>query len=111
MDISKILQIIRPNCVFSVIGNSYEGINWMDDESKKPTFDDIKNAWESGIRQIAEWEPVRQQRNLLLSESDYTQLNDSKVSNKEDWAVYRQKLRDITSNFGSASEVIWPIKP
>lgn len=40
---------------------------------------------------------IRQQRNQLLKESDWTQLSDSPVD-KAAWAVYRQALRDITKN-------------
>lgn len=41
---------------------------------------------------------IRQSRNRKLAESDWTQLPDSPLSEekKEEWKVYRQKLRDIT---------------
>ena len=58
--------------------------------------------------QIAE--SVRQDRDALLLESDWTQGNDAPV-NKDDWSVYRQALRDIPSQDGFPREVIWPSKP
>ena len=41
----------------------------------------------------------RQVRNQLLSDSDWTQFNDSPLTGdvKTSWATYRQTLRDITS--------------
>lgn len=38
----------------------------------------------------------RAKRNKLLQESDWTQLTDVSVVNKEEWQVYREKLREMT---------------
>jgi len=53
---------------------------------------------------------VRQTRNELLSETDWTQLSDSPVD-KEVWAIYRQSLRDISTQEGFPFNILWPIKP
>lgn len=53
---------------------------------------------------------VREQRNKLLSESDWTQLTDAPVDSVA-WAVYRQALRDVTKQDGFPWDVIWPVKP
>jgi hypothetical protein len=45
----------------------------------------------------AEWTVVREQRNKLLLESDWTQLPDVPSELKTKWARYRQELRDITT--------------
>ena len=50
---------------------------------------------------------VRAKRNQLLVQSDWTQVNDSKVDTTA-WATYRQLLRDITTQEGFPLEVIWP---
>lgn len=54
-----------------------------------------------------EWTAIRQQRNRLLSESDWTQLADS-PADKNKWAVYRQELRDITTQEDPFS-IVWPV--
>jgi len=54
-----------------------------------------------------EWTAIRQQRNRLLSESDWTQLADS-PADKDKWAVYRQELRDITTQKNPFS-IVWPV--
>lgn len=51
------------------------------------------------------------QRNTLLTSSDYTQVPDSPIKNKEAWATYRQELRDITTQTGYPTNIIWPIAP
>ena len=40
----------------------------------------------------------RQIRNVQLARSDWTQANDSPLSDekKKEWAIYRQALRDLT---------------
>ena len=53
---------------------------------------------------------VRNQRNYLLAQSDWTQVADAPV-NKEAWAAYRQELRDISAQSGFPFEVIWPSQP
>lgn len=54
---------------------------------------------------------VKNQRKILLSESDWTQLPDVPLNTKTQWATYRQELRDITSQPGYPFDVIWPTKP
>lgn len=61
-------------------------------------------------RQIT-WDNVRGKRDNLLVESDYTQLPDFPETKKAAWATYRQALRDIPTEFGSPSAVVWPSKP
>ena len=56
------------------------------------------------------WNEIRSRRNGFLSQSDWTQLEDSK-ENKEAWAGYRQELRDIPQTFSTPESVIWPSKP
>lgn len=53
---------------------------------------------------------ARSQRNLLLRLSDWTQLPDS-PANSQEWAVYRQALRDITLQEGFPSNIEWPQEP
>ena len=53
---------------------------------------------------------VRDQRNTLLVESDWTQVLDAPVDQAA-WATYRQALRDITAQEGFPHNVTWPTKP
>jgi hypothetical protein len=56
---------------------------------------------------------VRAKRNKLLQECDYTQLPDSPLSEeeKQEWAEYRQQLRDITQLVSADGELEWPNPP
>ena len=53
---------------------------------------------------------LRSRRNILLFETDWTQIADAPVD-KAAWALYRQALRDITTQSGFPHDVNWPTKP
>lgn len=63
-------------------------------------------------RKEIKWSEVRDSRNQLLSESDWTQFQDSPItgSSLNDWQTYRQSLRDITSQ-SDPYNITWPTKP
>ena len=50
---------------------------------------------------------LRSKRNRKLSESDWTQTNDIRLENEEEWVAYRQALRDLPS----LETPIWPEPP
>lgn len=50
-------------------------------------------------------------RQKLLLDSDYTQLPDVPLTDKQSWADYRQQLRDITSQPNFPNDIIWPTPP
>lgn len=58
------------------------------------------------------WEQVRQQRNLLLSQCDWTQLSDVPLTNDQviAWRTYRQSLRDIPGQ-SDPDNLAWPTIP
>jgi hypothetical protein len=49
-------------------------------------------------------------RNIQLSDSDWTQLPDSPVD-RVAWAVYRQALRDVTTQLNFPWNTQWPESP
>ena len=56
---------------------------------------------------------LRLERNSLLTESDWTQYNDSPLSDevKAEWAVYRESLRALPDNTDEPSNPTWPTPP
>ena len=56
---------------------------------------------------------MRGQRNALLSGSDWTQIGDAALGDHtaEEWATYRQSLRDLPATYSRVSEVVWPNDP
>ena len=63
-----------------------------------------------------EWVRIRRERDKLLTESDWTQANDTPLSdaNVAKWKTYRTSLRDLPSDQSSKtkySDITWPTKP
>lgn len=56
---------------------------------------------------------VRAERNSRIAACDWTQLDDSPLTStkKQEWAAYRQALRDITAQEGFPHQVEWPEAP
>lgn len=55
------------------------------------------------------WDFIRSERNKLLADCDWTQLPDARV-NTAIWALYRQALRDITTQ-ADPFNIVWPEQP
>ena len=57
----------------------------------------------------------RAKRNQLLADSDWTQANDSPLTDefKTAWATYRTALRDLTTheNWPNLEDADWPTEP
>lgn len=55
---------------------------------------------------------LRHKRNQLLTESDWTQLQDSPLTDaqKQSWATYRQSLRDLPTTV-DINNIVYPEKP
>jgi hypothetical protein len=71
---------------------------------------------EAVIRTDNVLEILRNKRNELLRQSDWTQVNDSPLSDskKKEWATYRQSLRDLPStnqSVNNIADVIFPSMP
>lgn len=61
----------------------------------------------------AQEDAVKKQRDHLLYQSDWTQIPNNPLTSEkqQQWAVYRQQLRDITSQSGYPFNVVWPVQP
>ena len=103
--------ISRPQCQFDAA---------TEDISSVPVF--IEGHWVESwlvlpctpeqitLRNESMKEQVRAERNDKLIVSDWTQVADAPVD-KAAWSVYRQALRDVTSQPGFPYIVEWPIAP
>ena len=56
---------------------------------------------------------MRNKRNALLAESDWTQMPDSPLSEtkRNEWATYRQQLRDFPASWTPADTADFPDQP
>lgn len=104
----------------------YDGVEevdgqWFTKYIVGPVFTDIeggqtaaeqRTAYRANIDSRAS-EFMRDSRDKLLAESDWTILPDSPLTTekKTEWQTYRQALRDIPTLEGFPHNVTWPTKP
>lgn len=62
-------------------------------------------------RKLNKEKNIRAKRDILLAQSDWTQLKDITPEMSSLWEEYRQKLRDITDQPEYPFFVIWPLTP
>ena len=116
------LSILRPDAKWIVRGlPPNEVIEWNDTEQLQPTEDEI-NAKLSELQAAEPARQVREIRDRLLAESDWTQSRDVVLLNDTTWKQYRQDLRDLPASASftpkldsngnlDMSSVTWPLKP
>ena len=119
--IAQALNALVPNCAFGC-GDTYDSIEWYSTNTKPlPTEDQINEK----IKELKSAEPyklLREKRNKLIAETDWTQLKDIDLDiiRERNWKNYRQALRDLPANSKprldgggnlDMSSVSWPDKP
>ena len=101
--------------------------NWVENYVARDMFQDTTDedgvtttkaeheaAYQAGLdAKVAEGH--RTTRNKLLADSDWTQMNDSPLTNevKTAWATYRQELRDLSDldAWPNLDDADWPVAP
>ena len=119
--IIEALTSLKPKAQWNLIGFDYSGLEWLDKSQTKPTEDEI-NAKITELEVAEPFRLLREERNKLIAETDWTQLKDISLDSirEKNWKEYRQALRDLPN--GSTpkldsngdldmSSVTWPDKP
>ena len=101
-----------PNEIIEELGIYEQALETFDAEKQRRLREQLA---EEELREASRdyWEELRAQRDFLLSQSDWTQGNDSPLTlqKKEEWKVYRQKLRDFPDNTIDPKRSVWPLSP
>ena len=119
--ITEALILLKPQARWVCRGDTYAGLEWLDETQIKPTEEEIN----AKIAELEAAEPARQVREIrdrLLAESDWTQSRDVVLLNDTTWKQYRQDLRDLPASASftpkldsngdlDMSSVTWPLKP
>ena len=126
MSIHKALSELAPNANWCMDGEqTYSNLQWYSSDINKPTETEVNNKI-AAIEAAYPLKYLREERDAMLAESDWTQGNDVPDSIKNAWTTYRQQLRDLPSKYptptfdGAAkvaskhlrlTDVVWPTKP
>lgn len=103
--IDAVLALVDKAKFYPSEDGTYENINWVDDR-QQPSAEEVANK----LIELKSKEAlyfVRQERNKLLAESDWTAGDDVPQSIKDLYRPYRQALRDITT----LQHIVFPNKP
>ena len=77
--ISLALNALVPNCAFGC-GDTYDSIEWYSTNTEPlPTEDEI-NAKIDELKSAEPYKLLREKRNVLIAETDWTQLKDIDLS-------------------------------
>ena len=110
------LHSLKPGAQWTLRGNDYTGLEWLDSE-QKPTETEVN----SKISELDNAEPMkllREERNRRISLTDWRASSDLTLIDA--WKTYRQALRDLPasaspkldSNYElDLTSVTWPTEP
>ena len=120
--ISSALLELKPNAEWTLRGDTYDGLEWLDKNQTKPTEEEVNEK----ISELEKNEPhrlLREERNKRLAECDWvvTKYAEYGYNIPKEWRTYRQALRDLPSisyqpeinEFGNLKmdSVAWPTPP
>ena len=116
-DIPTALQELKPGAEWTLFGDDYSGLEWLDSDQTKPTETEIN----SKIAELDNAEPMRLlriERDRRIALTDWRAGSDLTLASA--WSTYRQALRDLpasatpklNSNYElDLTSVTWPTEP
>ena len=84
---------------------------WMNKDVTEPDIELMKARYYECHCDTYEAMAARERRDTLIAQTDWTQAQDIPDAVKAKYAVYRQALRDITSQAGFPKSIDWPVLP
>ena len=115
-DIPHALSILKPGAEWTLHGDDYTGLEWLD-SGQQPSKEEV----EAKIKELDPAEPMRllrSERDKKIALTDWRVLPDQTPS--DDWINYRQALRDLPASASPKldstyeldfSSFTWPTKP
>jgi len=116
-DTADALQALKPGAQWSLSGNDYTGLEWLDSKQTQPTETEVN----SKISELDRAEPMRLlriERDARIAKTDWRASSDLTLSDA--WKTYRQALRDLPASASpklnsyyqlDLTSVTWPTEP
>ena len=116
------LLALKPGAEWTIRGDNYSDLEWLDKSQTKPTEDEVNTK----VTELEAAEPhklLREERDRRLTACDWVVAKHTEHGKMvpEDWKIYRQALRDLPSisyrpelnEFGDLKmdSVAWPTPP
>ena len=115
-NIISALIALKPGANWTLNGNDYGGLTWLDAKQTQPTETEI-NSKISELDNAESMKLLREERDRRIALTDWRASSDLTLSNA--WKTYRQALRDITTQSPKLNSdyeldltsVTWPTEP
>ena len=116
------LEVLKPKSQWTVSGDTYSDIEWLDESQTKPTEDEVNTK----VAELKAAEPMRLlriKRDKLIGQSDWriVMAKETGTNIPAAWKTYRQALRDLPASSDpklidntdllDMSSVTWPTPP
>ena len=117
MNIARALNSLKPDAEWTLEGETYSGLTWLDSNQTKPTESEVN----AEITRLTNAEPMRLlrvERDRRIAKTDWRASSDLTLASA--WSTYRQALRDLpasaTPKLNSdyqldLTSVTWPTEP
>ena len=115
--IAEAIAVLKPEAQWSLNGNDYSGLNWLDSKQTQPTETEV-NSKISSLDAAEAMRLLRIERDARISKTDWRASSD--LTLVDAWKTYRQALRDLPasatpkldSNYElDLTSVTWPTEP
>ena len=114
--IAESIATLKPGAQWTLNGDDYSGLTWLDSSQTKPTETEI-NSKISELDNAEAMRLLRIERDIRIAKTDWRASSDLTLADA--WKTYRQALRDITtqtpkldSNYElDLTSVTWPTEP
>ena len=115
-DITHAIAALKPGTEWTLRGNDYSGLEWLDSKQTKPTETEV-NSKIAELDSAEAMKLLREERDRRIAKTDWRAGSDLTLASA--WSTYRQALRDITtqtpkldSNYNlDLTSVTWPTEP
>ena len=115
-DITHALLALKPGAQWTLNGNDYDGLTWLDAKQTQPTETEV-NSKISELDNAEAMRLLRIERDTRIAKTDWRASSDLTLTDA--WKTYRQALRDITTQTPKLrsdyrldlTSVTWPTEP
>lgn len=107
-EIIDALNVLRPNALWSIKGETYDGLLWLDTVQTKPTEVEINDQININIVQ-APFVACKDESKKRIAATDWSVLPDVGISNVAEFEAYRSTLRELIKN--PVESPVFPTEP